>query len=358
MVAIFFKNRAGKAYVEKVSAFEDLLSAKLSDRGFSILSREDVANSVAGFAGQGANAGDPNQAGADLDALLSNNTSALRLAQSMNADYILTASIVSINHNKKRFEGYGVDTTVFESVMQSAYKILDRNKGGSVAGGTAKSTFKSPYRDMKTENGLQTQMNVYAEQVGAVDELLDDASTQLAKHFERKDPALAPVAATGMVNWGVICGAANITVPTVVKTASGDFVIGEQPLPLNPMNVIVELNGVVVGTAPGVFQVPPGLSKMRLSREGYKDIERTVNVVPGQTLRIDLQMTDAEYLRWKDMTGFLEQLKVGSKLSDAQAEQIRGYAQMLRQSGYKVDVKTNVDIQSDLKGIVQTSLWR
>jgi len=56
------------------------------------------------------------------------------------------------------------------------------------------------------------------------------------------------------------------------------------------------------------------------------------------------------------MIAFFETLKNNAKLTDAQAEMMRGYAQMLRQSGYKVDVK----IDSDLEGttIQQNNFWR
>jgi len=311
-----------------------------------------VINSVASFGDAGPNAGDPDLAGAELDKALSNNTSALRLAQNMGADYILTASIVSINHNRKRFKGYDIDRTVFESILRGSYKVLDRTKGGSLTGGTVESSVKSPFQDQVDESTWGRRKHTYAEEIGAVDDLVNEAATKLAAHLEkRRERVDEPADEAESVKWTVICGTTDMVVPTVVRTDENDFVVGEQELPVNPMNVTVELNGVVVGTAPGTFEVPPGLSKLRLTREGYKDIERTVNVVPGQTLRIDMQMTDKEYARWKDMIAFLERMKAGNKLTDAQAEQIRGFAQMLRQSGFKVN------IDSDLKGVVDQSIW-
>jgi len=352
VVAIFVKNRAGDEYDEKIVAMEDLLSSRLAEAGFRVMSREDVIGSVAAFGDAGPNAGDPDLAGAELDKALSNNTSALRLAQNMGADYILTASIVSINHNRKRFKGYDIDRTVFESILRGSYKVLDRTKGGSLTGGTVESSVKSPFQDQVDESTWGRRKHTYAEEIGAVDDLVDEAATKLAAHLEkRRERVDEPADEAESVKWTVICGTTDMVVPTVVRTDDNDFVVGEQELPVNPMNVTVELNGVVVGTAPGTFEVPPGLSKLRLTREGYKDIARTVNVVPGQTLRIDMQMTDKEYARWKDMIAFLEQMKAGNKLTDAQAEQIRGFAQMLRQSGFKVN------IDSDLKGVVDQSIW-
>ncbi len=360
VVAIFVKNRAGKEYDEKIMGLEDLLSSRLAEEGFRVMSREDVINSVSAFGGQGANKGDANMAGADMDEMLSNNTSALRLAQNMGADYLLTASIVSINHNRKVFKGYGLDRMTLESVLRGSYKVLDNSKAGSVTGGTVESSVKVPFQNQVDESTWTHQKHTYAEVTDAVDKLVDEACTKLAAHLTERKRLVAQAAEKGeLVSWTVICGTTDMVVPTINRVSDNEFVVGEQKLPVNPMNVVVELNGVVVGTAPGTFNMSPGMHKLRLSREGYRDIERTVSATDGQTLRIDMQMKPEEYARWKDMTAFLEDLKKDAKLNDAQAEAIRGYAQMLRQSGYKVDVKVDtkeaVKVQNQAK---EMNVWQ
>ena len=65
------------------------------------------------------------------------------------------------------------------------------------------------------------------------------------------------------------------------------------PIEVQPLDVTVELDGIAIGSAPGTFQAFPGLHKLRLSREGFKDWERTVNIYAGQKLRVALQMSDA-----------------------------------------------------------------
>lgn len=340
VAAIFIKNRASDYYDDKVPALADLVSARVTDLGMSVIDREDAINAVASFADEGANAGDEELPGADLDALMSNQASATRLAQMLGADYVMVASIVSINDNVKHFEGYGTQRTIFEGVMNVSYKVLDRVKGASITGGVVKATVKRPFQAQASE----TDMNVYMEESGIVDEMLDLASIQLTEQLATKliKVRQAKPGEAGLVEWTIICGTTDVVVPTVIEVGEAeDFVIGEQKLPVNPTNVTIELNGAVIGTAPGTFQVPPGLSKLRLTREGYKDFERVVNVAAGQTLRIDLQMTDEEYARWKDMTAFLQGLKEGAKLTDAQEEAIRGFAQTLRQSGFLVNYQAN-----------------
>ncbi len=73
---------------------------------------------------------------------------------------------------------------------------------------------------------------------------------------------------------------------------------------------------------------------------GMQDLALT----DGQKLKVALQMTEAGYQRWKDNTAFLAALENNRKLTDAEAEKVRGIAQMFRQSGYKVDVKSDVKV--------------
>ena len=72
-------------------------------------------------------------------------------------------------------------------------------------------------------------------------------------------------------------------------------------------------------------------------REGFKPWERTVNFTNGQKLNVALEMSAAGYARWQDATKFMNELKNGAKLTDAEVKRIEGEAKMLEQSGYKVN---------------------
>ena len=71
-----------------------------------------------------------------------------------------------------------------------------------------------------------------------------------------------------------------------------------------------------------------------------------MNVVEGQKLKVALQLSEAGYQRWKDNTAFLQALENGRKLTDAEVKVLEGKAQMLRQSGYKVDVKEDIKVDT------------
>jgi hypothetical protein len=338
-VAIFIKNRAGEALDDKVLVLEDLVVGRITDLGFAVIAREDVVNAVATFAGEGANKGDENEVGADLDAILSNSTSALRLAQNMNADYIFSASITSFGQNKRAFRGYGVETVNIESVLRVSYRINDLLDGGSLTAGVVKAT----------------NMTRFDENAGAdlevVNDLLDGASVKLAEQLQAKVTAGTirdtPAGEQQFASITVNCTAQDLNIPDIVRLPDGEYAITENPLRLQIQGATIEVNGVAVGTTPGPVEVPRGLNKLRITREDYEPWERTVSFRDGQELNIALVMTERGRQKWLQNAAIFDAMKQSNKLTDANIEAIRGFAQMLRQSGYKVDTKSDITVNTE-----------
>ncbi|MCR4322255.1 MAG: PEGA domain-containing protein [Candidatus Brocadiaceae bacterium] len=385
--AIFVENRAGKAFDGKVPVLEDFITSRITEQGFSVLSREVLINafkdySTVGSMVSGANVPEskleqqlsddvyalkmmqaigemffgsfkgisteepkvsaPEAPPVNLDQQLSRNSSALRLAQMMGADYIIAASITSFGMEKKAFEGYGVKTINIIHNLRISYKILEAVQGGSLVADTVKVSKTTRF----TEGS-------HTEDTDMINELLDEASVKVAESLSKKR-IIPPPPKPDLVEITVACGMQDlaqlpVSIPDVRLTKDNTVVIGENKLEVQLLDVTVELNGTVIGSAPGTFRTPPGLSKIRLSREGFRDWERTINVMAGQKLKVALQMSDAGYERWKDNTAFLQKLKNGEKLTDAAVKAIEGAAQMLRQSGFKIDAKA--DVKGEIKSI-------
>lgn len=339
--AIFVENRAGKAFDDKVSVLEDFITSRITEQGFSVLNQEVVINSLKSYSFDEPKASIIETAGAKLDRLLSSNTSALRLAQMMGVDYIIAASITSFGMEKKAFEGYEVKTINLIHNLRVSYKILEAAQGGSLVADTVKVSKTTRF----TEGS-------HSENSDMINELLDEASVKIAESLSKKR-IIPPPPKPDLVEITVVCGMQDLaqlsaSVPDVRLTKDNTVVIGENKLEVQLLDVTVELNGTVIGSAPGTFKAPPGLNKIRLSREGFRDWDRTINIMAGQKLKVALQMSDAGYKRWKDNTEFLYDLKNGEKLTDAVVKVLEGKSQMLRQSGYKVDV--HEDIKVNTKG--------
>lgn len=360
--AIFVENRAGSAFNDKVPVLEDFITSRITEKGFSVLSREVLINSLNNYPAQEPKDSEEELkdfvnavqllkalltkdqkgleeriSGAGLDKLLSKETSALRLTQMIGADYIVVVSLASLGTEKKAFKGYGVETMNLITHVRISYKILDSVYGGTLVADT-----------IRVSKSLRSTESSRNEDSDMINGLLDDAAVKVAEGLDKKHLAQPPPG-RNLVEITIACGMQDlvqlpISIPDVRLTENGTVIIEKDALEVQVLDVTVELNGTVIGSAPGVFKVPQGLSKICLSREGFKDWERTINIIEGQKLKVALQMHETGYARWKDNIAFLQDLKNGEKLTDATVELIKGGAQMLRQSGFNINVKGDFNI--------------
>lgn len=134
--AILIGNRAGPELDEKIPALEDLLTARIADLGVRVISPELVI----GAAGGGS--------ASDLEAKLSDQSSASRLAQGLGADYLLSAFITSFSERKKNVSAYGVQLENLIYTLRVSYKIIDANTGETLTAGVA----KAEKTEQNTEN--------------------------------------------------------------------------------------------------------------------------------------------------------------------------------------------------------------
>jgi hypothetical protein len=277
-----------------------------------------------------------------LDQALSDNTSALRLAQNLGADYILIPAITSFGTEKKAYNGSGISTVNTTYKLRVSYKIVEANEGGALRGST-----------VLAEKNIRDSGDLKTDSSDVVNELLDDAADQLADAIAASAKALpAEVAKASLVTFHVAC---SMTDPrqqpieiSVAGVSADNKVVKGQPVPVQAMDVTVEVDGVAIGSAPGDFKARPGLHKLSLSREGFDTWSRTVNLYDGQKLNVALQMSAAGYARWADTTDFLAALDNNRKLTDAEVKRIEGIAEFFKNSHYRVDTKENVKVYKSL----------
>ena len=371
-IAIIVENRADASLNDKVSVLEDLVTSRVAGKGFAVISRDVTVNALKTYSTLGISAdtksattvkatSSPDHATArvevgqadsakiaatpettKLDQALSDNTSALRLAQNLGADYILIPSITGYGTEKKSYNGNGIQTLNVTHRLRVSYKIVEANEGGAVRGGTVVS-----------ENTTRDTANLQTDSTDTLNSLLDDAADQLADAVAGDAVTLTnEVAKAAMVSFHVAC---SMTDPrqqpilvSAVSVSADNKLVTSAPAPMQAMDVTVELDGVALGSAPGDFKGRPGLHKIRLTREGFEDWERTINLYDGQTLRVALQMSADGYAKWKDTTDFLATLDTNRKLTDAEVNKINGVAEFYKNSHYRVDTKENLHINKSL----------
>jgi hypothetical protein len=327
-VALFVDNRAGSSYDKEVSVLEDFIASRLSNAGMQVLSREVILNSLRDFSADSTSTTDT--PGQEMDRLLSDSTSALRLAQNLDADYVLLASIASYGTESRSFSGQNVKTVNEIYRLRVSYRLAEAARGGEVSGDTVLAT-----RTFRLSDGLQVESS------DVLNSLLDEAARKVTASLASKRPSLPAVAKDeSQVQVTFRCTITDFAaLPNAGLNENNEVVLGEGHADATISDVTVEVNGIAIGSTPGPLEVQPGLNKLRLTREGFKPYERTVNFYNGQTLTVALQMSEAGYARWKDVVATYTALENNRKLTDAEVEVLRGYAQMLRQSGIKVDTK-------------------
>ena len=369
-VAIIVENRAGPSLNDKVATLEDLVTSRVAGKGFAIISRDVTVNALKTYttAGIAADLKSATTAKAtfapdhvtahtevaesdsakvsttpdttQLDQNLSDNTSALRLAQNLGADYILIPSITSYGTEKKSYNGNGIQTLNITHRLRVSYKIVEAAAGGAVRGGAFVS--ESTTRDTA---GLQV------DSTDTLNSLLDDAAGQLADAIVASGKALpTEVAKAAEVSFKIVCSMTDPRQQPILidslNVDSGGKVFGPNFTggTLQPFDVTVELDGVAIGSAPGEFKAMPGLHKLRLSREDFQDWVKTVNISNGQSLRVALNMNEAGYERWKDTFDFLVSMQTNRKLTDAEVKRLEGVGQMLSKSHYNVDRMETINV--------------
>jgi hypothetical protein len=334
-IAIIVQNRASGGLNDKVAVLEDLVASRVAGKGLTVISRDDVTRAMKNYSEGNNPAGELTV----LDRSLEDNSSALRLAQNLGADYILVPSIISLGTEKKNYNGNGISTINYTYRLRVSYKIVEAGEGGAVRGGT-----------FVSEKNFRQTADVQTVSSDVVNELLDDAADQLAEAIAQNAKSLpATVAKAALVSFKVGCTMTDprqqpILISALGITADNTVVVTNKPVPVQAMDVTVELDGVALGSAPATFQARPGIHKMRLSREGFAPWERTINVYDGQTLNVALQMSDAGYARWADTTAFLATLDANRKLTDAEVKRIEGIAEFFKNSHYRVDTKENIHV--------------
>lgn len=175
-----------------------------------------------------------------------------------------------------------------------------------------------------------------------IDDLLDDATDQIANSLRASlssGRVAAPTASAKDQNVTITLNVqvSGIQPPAVSLDKDNTFAFSPSPAAVAAEKVDVQVDGVSVGTAPGPITLKKGFSNIRLAHPSLETWQRVINAVDGQTLTATLRLTDEALARWQDYADYLHSLEQDRKLTDAQVEVLKGKAQALRQSGFKVD---------------------
>ncbi|MEM1071907.1 MAG: PEGA domain-containing protein [Planctomycetota bacterium] len=342
--AIFMKNRAGVDMDQPLRAFEDQAIGAIDASGVSVISSEDVVTAINRLRREGderiremLRSGDDS----DLDRLLNDSTSALRLAQDMGADYMLMISVTDYGTRRQAFRSdeLGIDRSVITHQLRASYKVLSSADGATETAGNVVARYR--------EQELAGNHNDLV-----MGDLFDDASNQIAEGLRRavekdifKQPRAIP-----MSRFTVAASMQDLMVPEVIENDDGELILGANRYQVEALSVDVLLNGTFVGTSEQVIEAPAGFHVLRLEREGFEPWERRLKLPEiGEDespalFQTALRMNSSGLSRFREMTQMFQDLKAEYVLTQAEADRVRGLAQMLEQSGLRVDLRHASDV--------------
>ncbi len=346
--AIFVDNRAGAQLNENVLRFEDHVSARVGGDAFEVISKEDVVKALKMYPENGGAVfkalfdGERNALGTKEDRKLTGDTSALRLSQNMGADYLLMVALDSFNSETKHYKTAEIDVVNKVYTLRGTYKLLDGVTGGTIGG--------QPVRASKT---IRESANLSVDNTDVTAELIEKLADSVAQDMLKKAEVFREASAIGDIPVTIRCQARDlqgneISLTDISVTEDNRIAKGANPVPLQVV-ATVAFDGMVMGSTPATVKVKAGAHKLRLTRPGFEDAEMTVKAVEGMDLVVSMQMSGEGFARWLQIRDALNALDVSRKMTDAEAERIRGIAQMFRQSGYRIDHRSTSEEKADVK---------
>jgi hypothetical protein len=345
--ALFVINHAGPNWNDKVPVLESQIASQLPSADFTIISRDDVQKALKVFpvgptrqqpvgdrtAKDQNLLTDRNTLGTQADRILSDNTSVLRLAQTLGADYLLVVTITGIDRNETHFKDAQLEFNNVEFVLQANYRILEGNGGAAIVGDEVRTT-----RRIKV--GTSTQRN----EGSMATDLLRDAAGKIAQSVAAKAQDLQPIARRGQVQIRITAGLRDLEGQEIsladLKVNERNEVLKSGKMIRVEAEAVVEIDGIAEGATPATFSVAPGLHKLRVVREGCTPYEATINAKDGLTLYVTLQLNEESLHRWQEIRAFLNHLDNRRKITDAQVKVLEGYGEFLQKSRVNIKVDT------------------
>jgi len=345
--AVFVKDRAAVP-ADKVMVMNDFIVAGLDPRRFAVMSREDLLNAVARFAIEGENAGTERDPQKQLDRILSDEASALSLARAMGADAMLLASLSSYQPSSSDFKGQGIESKATTWTLTVTYRLTGVGTGLVYGAGIAQQS--SVVRETP---GLKQEVN-------PLDGLIQRCGAQVAQDASTKAATSAAFAAAASPSSGVVIRAVmqDLRVPGIfLDQSNGQYVVSRTDYDLAPVAATVEVDGFVIGQHGQPLDMTPGPHKVRVSGSGFEPWERNVLVKSGMQLEVGLRMTPEAFARWQEQTAFLEGLKRGQALNDAEVDRIRATADFIRNSRMVIDQQSDIKVDTNEAPTLVPAPW-
>jgi len=298
-IAVFVQNRTRVAGMDdEMDGVRDRLAAALAEiEGFAVMDSAQIADTFRRYKVTT----DEEKTG--LVPGIFTGGSVPRVAQMLGCDYIAAATVVDA-------------------------RAMARNIGGQPA---QVYTLRMTFKVMDATGASVDSVPLPAQQMPILDGGNDDPMQYYQMLFDKWIAQTVPVVAQKSVRWrkpaegqSLVAFTVSTTIDRVIAALESQTkgVSGEQLQELRKVvgGATVELDGAILGSAPGQFAATPGLHQIKVSRAWMEPFTGTINVQPGAVFEIALEMSAEGIEKW----GSVEALRANVAQGYADAAMTRG----------------------------------
>ncbi len=306
-IAIFVKNQTKTPGMDdEVDGVRDRISAELAGAGLIVLDKAEIADGFNRFKVTTA------EERAGLVEGIFTGGSTVRVAQMLGCDYIMLVSIVGASHLARNAGDKPV--TIFTLRMTS--KVNEAGQGSSVYGSNWSNKLPVPGQYTLGADAMNYYNDLVDQWAKATGEEIA-GKVQTWRRAEPADATLVEFSVSSTVDELIHGLESGVRAPNELLDEMRRLVGG----------VTVEIDGATVGSSPGTFKAAPGLHQMRITRQWMKPWQQTVNIQPGATFRVALELSDAGLQRYTTQEGF-------------RAAAALAYAEAMMRKGVKINFDT------------------
>ncbi len=338
-VALFVDDQIKKSQDSNSAIYaRENLSASLSGNGFLVITHETVGKSLKNFSIDGKST--------NPYASLSDN-SIQTLSQQLGADYFLLLTLNSFSSEIKDLPNF--DRKIYTHRLDANFRLASSLNSGTILGKNISATKRIP---------VTSKISIQSGKQSIINELIDEIAGEILEHIDKTEyfKEILPVAADNhrvrnleqetrrpspsSKGVGVIISAKlqNLTWPEISKDDKQNLSLTGTTYQLEASDAEIEIDGVFVGNCSpteSIF-IKPGLRRLKVIRSGFTVEEKVINAYEGLQLKLQLTPTDEEYKLWQSQIAFLQSIKIGEKLTDAEVRKAEGMYEFLKNSKYEL----------------------
>ena len=312
----------------------DRIAAELTRLNFSIVTSDTVTRAVKSLRG--------NIEQNAYKSFSDNNMQSLAIQ--LGADYLMHLTINDFSSEYKDLPRF--DRKIYSHRLSANFRVISSSTSASVFGKSLSAEKKIPVTSNiiieKSKSGLINELinQISDELVDYVMDMESRNSTVTKQSNARQTKSLSQLSLNGVdnVNVTIIAQLKGLAWPSIEKNENGDYIFNGVEQRLEATDAEIEVDGLFVGNCSGetAIPIPSGIRRLKVSRSGYVVTEKMINAHEGMSLTLLLEPSDEEYRKWREQLIFLQNVKRGEKLTDAEVKQAEGLYEYLKNSKFEV----------------------